>query len=308
MGSDWYADESDDFCQRGDRGGVEWRRGHGAIYVNAFDTAAHNTAVTGTLTAATNATSGAVRFSAFNGGTLVLQGQNTIASGGILVTGTANGSMLISGGAADSLTAPDELIVHRYSTASRPDDRRGDCRQWHHVAGADQSGAGDAGAFQAAGHNGHGDSGGGQTDVFHHQRPAGHVGGGAQPAVADRAEWGDVDLTNHDAILGNTTLATVQTQVLAASGWAARPPGARITSSTGLAAGNTFLVPVDADALLGDGTSGSAIGQMFDGMTITQPGTVLLKYAYIGDVTLDGTINGLDFATAAGNYGTPHRG
>jgi autotransporter-associated beta strand protein len=112
------------------------------------------------------------------------------------------------------------------------------------------------------------------------------------------------DVTNHDLIIGNSSLVTVESLIKA--GFNLDSPAAdapAITSSTASSAGTTFLVPLDADALLGDGSPGSAIGRMFDGTAITQPGTILVKYTYIGDVTLDGKIDGLDYATAAGHLG-----
>ncbi len=112
-----------------------------------------------------------------------------------------------------------------------------------------------------------------------------------------------LDATNHDLMIGNSNLATISDAIKAAFNLGNPAPSSpALTSSTALSNGNTFLVPIDADVLLGNGTPGSAIGYIFDGVAITQPHTILVKYAYKGDVTLDGTINALDFATASGNY------
>jgi hypothetical protein len=112
-----------------------------------------------------------------------------------------------------------------------------------------------------------------------------------------------LDVTNHDLMIGNSSLSVIEAAIVKGFNMGGGASDAAITSSTALAAGNAFLVPVDADALLGNGMPGSAIGRVFDGVTISQPGTILVKYAYIGDVTLDGKIDGLDYATAAGHFG-----
>jgi hypothetical protein len=112
-----------------------------------------------------------------------------------------------------------------------------------------------------------------------------------------------LDVSNHDVMIGNASLATVEAEILRGFGKAGASGDAAITSSTAVSGGKTFLLPLDADALLGNGVAGSAIGRMADGVAITQPGTILVKYAYIGDVTLDGKIDALDMATAAGHVG-----
>ena len=109
-----------------------------------------------------------------------------------------------------------------------------------------------------------------------------------------------LDVTNHDAMIGHTTLSAVAGRIITGFGLG-NPGGAAITSST--AVGSTFLVPLDADALLGNGSPGSAIGRVWDGVAITEPGTVILKYTYFGDVTLDGKVDGLDYATAVAHFG-----
>ncbi len=112
-----------------------------------------------------------------------------------------------------------------------------------------------------------------------------------------------LDVSNHDLMIGNASLATIENQILRGFNKTGGPGDPALTSSAALSNGNLFLVPIDADALLGNGIPGSAIGHIFDGLAISQPGTILVKYAYIGDVNLDGQINGLDYATAAGHVG-----
>jgi autotransporter-associated beta strand protein len=81
----------------------------------AFDTATHNVDVNATNTAGTitNKTVNSLRFAA--GGTLTFSGANTITSGGILVTGSAAGT--ITGG---SITGPvnADLIVLQHNTSA----------------------------------------------------------------------------------------------------------------------------------------------------------------------------------------------
>jgi hypothetical protein len=111
-----------------------------------------------------------------------------------------------------------------------------------------------------------------------------------------------LDVTNHDLFIGNSSLTTVNSEILAGFG-AGSPGDPAITSSTAISSGKTFLVPIDADALLGNGSAGSAIGQTWDGVTIDQPGTIIVKYTYVGDITLDGMVDNLDYATLSGNFG-----
>jgi hypothetical protein len=108
-------------------------------------------------------------------------------------------------------------------------------------------------------------------------------------------------------LIGNSTLAAVQARIIAGFGLG-NPGAAAIASSTALTPGTTFLIPLDADTVLGNGSAGSAIGRTFDGAIITDPGTIIVKYAYFGDLTLDGIVDGLDYATAVGHFGQPSPG
>jgi hypothetical protein len=45
------------------------------------------------------------------------------------------------------------------------------------------------------------------------------------------------------------------------------------------------------------------VGKFFDGVAITQPSTVIVKFTYFGDVNLDGVVNSADFSIASQHYG-----
>jgi hypothetical protein len=109
-----------------------------------------------------------------------------------------------------------------------------------------------------------------------------------------------LDISNHDLIIGNTSYATVQNQILAAFGIGSGPV---ITSSTsnvlGTGTDNTILIPIDATAFgLPD----------WDGVAITEPNSVIVKYALFGDISLDGIVNGDDYAVLPGNFNLPTPG
>ncbi|HEY4328695.1 MAG TPA: autotransporter-associated beta strand repeat-containing protein, partial [Phycisphaerae bacterium] len=111
-----------------------------------------------------------------------------------------------------------------------------------------------------------------------------------------------MDVTNHDLMIGNTTLTQIENEILTGFN-KGTPGGPAITSSTALSLGSTMLIPLDADAILGNGTPGSAIGHVWDNTPITEPGTVIVSYAISGDLTLDGAVDGLDYATAVAHFG-----
>jgi len=116
------------------------------------------------------------------------------------------------------------------------------------------------------------------------------------------ASGATLDITNHDAVIGNMTLHDVEQLILA--GWGTATPGSpAMTSSTARTLGTTFLVPVTADDWLGNGTAGSGVGKTWDGYTIDQPNSVLVRYAFVGDLNLDGAVNGADFSIAASHVG-----
>jgi hypothetical protein len=93
-----------------------------------------------------------------------------------------------------------------------------------------------------------------------------------------------LDVTNHDLLIGSTTLADVQGKILAGVGLAS---GGAITTSTAQTPQRMFLVPVNA-----------VVGQSYDGVQVTQSGSVFVKYTFIGDLNLDGRVDGLDFGIA----------
>ena len=111
-----------------------------------------------------------------------------------------------------------------------------------------------------------------------------------------------LDVTNHDVIVGHTTLAAVEDMLLAGRGIGGAGAPA-VTSATAQSLRTTFLVPVEADAWLGNGVAGSAVGKTWEGVTITQANTVLVKYTFIGDLNLDGVLDAADLQIAGGHFG-----
>ena len=107
------------------QGGAEWARAGtggsiagGATYVNAFAANTQNTDMTANLTATSSATTGSVRFNSATGTpTLTLNGNNVIASGGILVTPTVGTStpQIVSTASTDTLSSgTNQLYVQQY--------------------------------------------------------------------------------------------------------------------------------------------------------------------------------------------------
>ncbi len=104
-----------------------------------------------------------------------------------------------------------------------------------------------------------------------------------------------LDITNHDLIIGNTSYAAVQNQILAAFGAVTGPAITTSTSNVlGTGTDNTLPIPIDP----------AAFGlTSWDNVSITEPNSIIVKYTLFGDSTLDGTVNGDDFSVIAGNFG-----
>ncbi len=104
-----------------------------------------------------------------------------------------------------------------------------------------------------------------------------------------------LDMTNHDLIIGNTSYAAVQNQILAAFGAVTGPAITTSTSNVlGTGTDNTLPIPIDP----------AAFGlTSWDNVNITEPNSIIVKYTLFGDSTLDGTVNGDDFSVIAGNFG-----
>jgi len=101
-----------------------------------------------------------------------------------------------------------------------------------------------------------------------------------------------LDVTNHDLIIGNTSYAAIQNEIL--NGFGAGTGGASITSSTSTGGDPTFLIPIDASA------SGLT---SWDNVPIDQPNTIVIKYDTFGDASFDGLVNGDDITTVESNFG-----
>jgi len=121
---------------------------------------------------------------------------------------------------------------------------------------------------------------------------------------------GVVDINNHDVMIGNSNLTTVETQILAGlyqikpNGDSSDPGAPAITSSTWVTDGDKMLVPIEADTILGGGDpgSGAGIGQFWDNVEITQAGTIVIKYTYGGDGDLNGQVDFGDYGPIQDNF------
>ncbi len=104
-----------------------------------------------------------------------------------------------------------------------------------------------------------------------------------------------LDITNHDLIIGNTSYAAVQSQIQAAFGAVTGPAITTSTSNVlGTGTDNTLPIPIDP----------AAFGlTSWDNVSISEPNSIIVKYTFFGDSTLDGTVNGDDFSVIAGNFG-----
>jgi hypothetical protein len=116
-----------------------------------------------------------------------------------------------------------------------------------------------------------------------------------------------LDITNHDLMIGDSNLTRVEAQILAGlgtllNGNPSNPGDPVITSSTMFTEGDKFLVPLDADAILGTGVPGSAIGQIWDNVTITQTGTIIILYTYFGDADFNGRVDIGDYGPIQDNF------
>jgi hypothetical protein len=100
---------------------------------------------------------------------------------------------------------------------------------------------------------------------------------------------GLLDISNHDLIInGGQTLASVQGLITAGLGGATG-----ITSSTAASGGET----------LGIATAGALNVSTFDGLAVS-PSSILVKYTFLGDATLDGKVDLSDLNVVLNNLGT----
>jgi hypothetical protein len=108
-----------------------------------------------------------------------------------------------------------------------------------------------------------------------------------------------IDLTNNDLLIGGTgDLSTVQSDIL--SGYAGdAETGTGIISSVA-AGSSTYGVGYDTAA---DYTTANSGTTTFDGQTITS-GETLVKYTFLGDATLSGTVGLADYNRVLANYNT----
>jgi len=130
-----------------------------------------------------------------------------------------------------------------------------------------------------------------------------------------------LDISNHDMMITNMSPAGYASLAqLVNNGMdnilgegAGNGAGPQITSSSAYNNPNssTILVAYSMDATFGSGTTGdgSGVGQVdpdpgyTDGITLTQPGTVFVKYAYYGDLDFSGKVDSGDLGLVLSNLG-----
>ena len=120
------------------------------------------------------------------------------------------------------------------------------------------------------------------------------------PAVALQSQnltinpGGLLDLSNHDLIInGGQTVGSVQNLIAEGLGNGTWNGTTGITSSTANVGGETF----------GVATAGALNVSTFDGLAVS-PSTILVKYTFLGDATLDGTVDLNDLNTVLNNLGS----
>jgi hypothetical protein len=127
-----------------------------------------------------------------------------------------------------------------------------------------------------------------------------------------------LDITNHDLMITNnspasaTLISTWVTNGTATLTGQGNPSGPQITSSTAnndTSSFPTFIVAFDMDSIFGGGTTGdgSATGKAYgaytDNVTVTQPGTVMVKFSYYADIDFSGKVDAGDINLVLGSLG-----
>jgi autotransporter-associated beta strand protein len=103
---------------------------------------------------------------------------------------------------------------------------------------------------------------------------------------------GKLDLTNNDLIVHNGSLSDITNQIIQGHGSAGAPWAgtAGITSSSAAATPTLTALGVE----LNNNGSGGTLMTSFDGQTVTAT-DVLVKYTFVGDADLSGTISAADY-------------
>ena len=116
---------------------------------------------------------------------------------------------------------------------------------------------------------------------------------------------GKLDITNNGLVVDHadvpTQLATLTRLIQRAYNGGSWQGGAGITSSTAAAAVGSAHETAVGIAAASDVFTTPTI---FMGASIT-PNSVLIRYTYVGDTNVDGTVDTLDFARLIGGFGTP---
>jgi autotransporter-associated beta strand protein len=109
---------------------------------------------------------------------------------------------------------------------------------------------------------------------------------------------GTLDMTDEDAMLTNTVLATVRSLIQAGYNGGAWNGNGITSSQAASVAANAGILNKTA---LGYGTATQTGKVSFDGEPVSGS-DVLIRYTLYGDLNLDGTVNSSDFSTLASNF------
>jgi len=130
-----------------------------------------------------------------------------------------------------------------------------------------------------------------------------------------------LDISNHDMMLTNLNPAGYAAlaqlvnngmdNILGLGAGSGAGPQITSTSAYNNPNGSTILVAYSMDATFGGGVTGDGTGVgavdpdpgYTDGITLTQPGTVFVKYAYYGDLDFSGKVDGGDLGLVLSNLG-----
>ena len=106
-----------------------------------------------------------------------------------------------------------------------------------------------------------------------------------------------IDVNNHDLMIGNTTVAAVETLIGEGFGFTSTPGAPFISSTTAGTGAAKILIPFSAQ---GGGITS------WDGVNVTEPNTVIAKYTYFSDLTFDNKVTNDDVFAVINDLPNPH--